>query len=405
MSSENPPPTAALLMEVKKMENAPLRATVRDTEKLLKLLKDTREQIANSQDGGILALTKLQNPIKNSFDTMTSSLKDVSKAQKSFGKALDKAYPVRPLPVDTPPLPHRPELVNRAIAMHLLREGLFDVVSIFLREAGDLVEKSPGDHSQFEMDPVLIKSYFQEMYHILTQIKAHNLEPAMEWADKNRSHLEQRQSTLEFDLVKLQFIWLCLGPSVNHLPDDKNNGIVGALEYGKKNFPRLRERNTTSIEKLGAALVFISNIEESPYSNMFDAKAGFEEVATSFTRMFCSLLGLSPESPLYTAATAGAMSLSQALKFAKIQSQRTEWSTSSELAFETPLPRSMIFHPIFVCPVLKEQTTPSNPPILLPCGHVICKEAFVRIKTRSSRFKCPYCPMEANADDTHEIYF
>ncbi|KAL1894059.1 hypothetical protein Cpir12675_003843 [Ceratocystis pirilliformis] len=397
MSSHNPLPTTLLLAETKKMRRAPLRSTVRDADELLALLKETREQVATSaQDGGALALTKLQNPLKNSFDSMTSSLKDVSKAQKNMGKAIDKAFPARPLPVDFPPLLHRPELVNRAIAMHLLREGQFPAASTFVQEARSFIAP---------MNPDQLQSYFQKMYHILTEMKKSNLEPAMEWARINHTNLEQRQSTLEFDLVRLQYMWLCKGPSVNGLPDDDNNGLIGALKYSNRIFPRFKNRNAASIEQLGAALAFSSNIEESPYHHLFDMKTAFDDVSIAFTRMFCSLLGLSAESPLYMAATAGSMSLPQVLKFSKIQSQKTEWSTTSELAFETPLPRSMIFHPIFVCPVLKEQTTAKNPPILLPCGHVICKEAFIRLKARISRLKCPYCPMEVSAEATHEIRF
>src|SRR6266566_8575910 len=102
---------------------------------------------------------------------------------------------------------------------------------------------------------------------------------------------------------------------------------------------------------------------------MFETKAAFDDAAASFTREFCSLLGLSAESPLYVAATAGTIALPRLIKFiGATRSKRTEWTTANELAFETPLPRSMIYHSIFVCPVSKEQTTDANPPMKLPCG-------------------------------------
>ena len=37
-----------------------------------------------------LVLTKLQNPIKEAFETVNNDLKAVSKTQKEFGKALDR---------------------------------------------------------------------------------------------------------------------------------------------------------------------------------------------------------------------------------------------------------------------------------------------------------------------------
>jgi len=46
---------------------------------------------------------------------------------------------------------------------------------------------------------------------------------------------------------------------------------------------------------------------------------------------------------------------------------------------EIPLPPSFLFHSIFVCPVSKEQATDANPPMMMPCGHVIAKESIEKI--------------------------
>lgn len=40
-----------------------------------------------------MALTTLQNPVKARLEAINSDLKDVNKAQKGFGKALDKVRP------------------------------------------------------------------------------------------------------------------------------------------------------------------------------------------------------------------------------------------------------------------------------------------------------------------------
>lgn len=37
-----------------------------------------------------MAMTTLQNPVKDRLDAITNDLKDVTKAQRSFGKALGK---------------------------------------------------------------------------------------------------------------------------------------------------------------------------------------------------------------------------------------------------------------------------------------------------------------------------
>lgn len=88
--------------------------------------------------------------------------------------------------------------------------------------------------------------------------------------------------------------------------------------------------------------------------------------------------------------------------------KKTEWSQQDELPVEIPLDDSLRFHSVFACPVSKEQATEENPPMMMPCGHVICKESLLRLSRNSrvtSKFKCPYCPNESSADQAVEVYF
>ncbi|KAM0893266.1 hypothetical protein ACQ4PT_025223 [Festuca glaucescens] len=53
------------------------------------------------------------------------------------------------------------------------------------------------------------------------------------------------------------------------------------------------------------------------------------------------------------------------------------------------------YHSVFVCPVLREQSSDENPPMLMPCGHAVSKQSIMKLSKSSSRtFKCPYCPSE-----------
>lgn len=326
-----------------------------------------------------------------------------------------------------------PDLINRAIAMHLLREGQFSVAATFLREdqehrqhrnagAGmtvnrpsridedgdDEMKRDDGNDDEHEDDlrglhSEDLQDKFSEMYTILAQLKERNLVPAIEWARVNNPKLEAKGSNLEFELSKLQFVWLFKGPSVNGLPDDMSNGQMGALAYARQHFGRFQSRHIKDIQQLCCAMVYAPNLEASPYRQIFEIDSAFDDVSTSFTREFCSLLGLSAESPLYVAVTAGSIALPRLIKYTTyMKEKKTEWTTENELAFETPLPPSMIYHPIFVCPVSKEQTTEENPPMMLPCGHVICKESLQNI-AKGSRYKCPYCPTEGHLRDAIKI--
>ena len=318
-----------------------------------------------------------------------------------------------------------PGLINRAIAMHLLREGQFAVASTFIREAHDhpphRVALSPsrtdrdGDDDMetdggIEPDMSMLHSEglqdkFAEMYTILSQLKERNLVPAIDWARVNSPKLETKGSHLEFELSKLQFVWLFKGPTVNGLVDDERNGQIGALKYAQQHFARFQTRHLKEIQQLCCAMVFAPNLEESPYQQIFEIDSAFEDVSMSFTREFCSLLGLAAESPLYMAVTAGSLALPRLIKYATYaKEKKTAWTTENELAFETPLPESMIYHPIFVCPVSKEQTTEANPAMMLPCGHVICKDSLKSIN-KANKFKCPYCPAEGQSRQAVEITF
>ncbi|KXJ91312.1 putative regulator of gluconeogenesis Rmd5 [Microdochium bolleyi] len=413
--------------------SAKLSDAVEDVDKLIDLLLAAKERIATANEPHTtsIALTKLQNPIREGLEALNTDLKKVHKAQNDFNKSLKGAFAKvkGDLPTDHDPMESHQHLINRAIAMHLLREGQFNVASTFIHEvqpeqdevsppttlhhasydenasAGDAMITDadiPADLTALQSQA--LQSQFSDMYSILSSLKDHDLLPAIEWARANNAELEARGSNLEFELCKLQFIWLFKGASVNGLSEGPNNGVSGALAYARENFGHFQQRHMKEIQKLSGAIVYSPNLTSSPYRSIFDISLAFEEVAASFTREFCSLLGLSAESPLYVAATAGSLALPQLVKYTSIgKAKGTEWTTTNELAFETPLPKSMVYHSIFVCPVSKEQSTDVNPPMILTCGHVLAKESLFKIAKGNRTFKCPYCPGECSIKDAREI--
>lgn len=467
----------ALLGELSKINKLPrLSAAVDDVDKIISLLSAARQQVAEGESPSIhprplsqtagrilismvaldphtasLTMTKLQNPIKTAFDKVTHDLTAASAAHKKVGKALDKVrrppglrvctlgiavlthtrypqhFPLKPLPADSDNMGDHLHLINRAIAMHLLREGQFSVTSTFMKEVetkkpppkstpSDLDEvmsdaedestdglSEEGDYSLSSLHSQELQQRFVEMYGILQELKAQNLIPAIEWAKANSAELAARGSNLEFELSKLQFVWLFQGPAVNGLPDDERNGKMGALAYARDHFGRFQERHLREIQALANAMVFAPNLPPTPYNQIFATAVAFNDVAASFTREFCSLLGLSAESPLYLAVTAGALALPQHMKYLlATRAKGTEWTTTQELPFETPLPESMLYHSIFVCPVSKEQTTDANPPMVIPCGHMLARDTLQKL-CKGNRFKCPYCPTEGQFKDARRV--
>ena len=235
--------------------------------------------------------------------------------------------------------------------MHLLREGQFSVASTFLTDATKNPPHSTPpsgtttSYSSFETDLGIdslkseaLRKQFANMYHILHELKnQQNLLPAIAWAREKSDALETRGSNLEFELSKLQFIWLFTGGSN---PSDARSLDLGqqqALEYARREFSHFQGRYLREIQQLSGAMAFCPNLAQSPYRKIFHNEDAWEDLANSFTREFCSLLGLSADSPLYIAATAGAIALPTLLKLQTIMKEkRTEWTTQHELPVRIP---------------------------------------------------------------------
>ena len=325
----------------------------------------------------------------------------------------------------------QPHLVDRAIAMHLLREGHFDVASSFIAEANAKTpaeDGSPRSHHSFlntmastsrpkhrdppskawtaDFAPSAINSaqlqhQFEEMYTILRELKQNrNLQPAIAWARDHSAVLDARGSNLEFDLCRLQYISLFTSSA-------PGEGPLAAIAYARVTFPAFPSRYEAQIRQLLGALAFAGNLGRSPYAALFSASSSdhtTSAAATAFTSEFCALLSLSSASPLLTAVTAGCIALPTLLKFSQIQAlKRTTWTTATELPVEIPLPSAFSFHSIFVCPVSKEQSTDENPPMMMPCAHVVARESLEKL-SKGGRFKCPYCPSESHPKDARVVF-
>jgi hypothetical protein len=267
--------------------------------------------------------------------------------------------------------------------MHLLREGQFDVAQTFLAEASpclfstDKNDKIMQDHTPNDSNADTLQSSFAKMYHVLDALRNHHdLQPAIDWARQHSHQLELRGSNLEFDLCRLRFVELYTHSD----PTNPMSGPLSALDYARRtfcNFPARYMRDTSSL--LGS-LAFAPALTSSPYSSLFFNHDAWDHAASTFTREFCAMLGLSEKSPLYTAATAGAIALPVLEKLERVMGEvGGQWTSVNELPVDIPLPHSYLFHSIFVCPVSKEQGTDANPPMMLPCGHVIAKESLEKI--------------------------
>ncbi|KAF2483714.1 RMND5A protein [Neohortaea acidophila] len=408
-----------------------LSKAIADVQLLIQHLQKARDAVAETPELTAMHMAKLKQPVKASFDQIEEDLKEVNKGLNHYQKAVKDKFKAAQLPAagaDGGVLGKEAGLVNRAIAMHLLREGKFDVAHTFVREVNERAPAGTGDEgkeskgeerwredfnlpSDFAMDEGdgarlpggQLQSKFSEMYHVLNSLNnQHDLGPAIAWARVNSNELERRGSNLEFELAQLKFIELYTSCEDPYHPFA---GPLQALQYARDTFPAFSSRYCKQTSNLLGSLAFSTALDQSPYTSFFHDESTYTNVAATFTREFCGMLGLSEASPLYTAVTAGGISLPILEKVERVMAQsRGQWTSVNELPVETPLPPGMQYHSIFVCPVSKEQGTDANPPMMLPCGHVIAKESLEMHARGKSRMKCPYCPNESHPREAKRVY-
>ncbi|KAK9474153.1 CTLH/CRA C-terminal to lish motif domain-containing protein [Dipodascopsis tothii] len=362
---------------------------IQDVDEMIELLQKTRDTIDAAPQARREQLMKLKMGTNAWTNKIGQSQKDVHAGISKYGKALDRKFKVDvEMVYNGDVFPESSQaLLDKAVAMHLIREGEFEVADRLISEAGLDIARSLEDE-------------FVDMYRILMAMRDRNLQPAVAWAASKRPELSQAGSNLEFDLHRLQF--------VHYFTAGDGAGTQRALEYARANFGGFGDRYLAEISKLMCGFLYKDNLAASPYTAQFLSPNAWSDVAVAFTKEFCSLLGLSPESPLYVAAVAGAIALPTLLKMGNIMKEKnTEWSSANELPVEIPLPAKFQYHSIFVCPVSKEQTTDENPPMMMPCGHIVAKESLARLSKSNAnqRFKCPYCPSESIPTQAIRVYF
>ncbi|KAI4383468.1 hypothetical protein MLD38_009302 [Melastoma candidum] len=286
--------------------------------------------------------------------------------EKSFNADIANAY--RHVDMDA-------STVNQIIACHFYRQGVFEVGDCFVNEA-----MGPDSVN-------MIKSPYIEMYQIIEAMRNQNLVPALKWASSNSSRMKENGSDLELKLHRMQFVEILQRGSRDE-----------ALRYARTHLAPFASSHMAEIQKLMGCLLWAGRLEQSPYPDVLSL-ANWDKLAEEVARQFCSLLGQSYESPLSVTVSAGFQVLPQFLKYLTVSGKKEEWQTTKHLPVPVELDDELQFHSIFVCPVSKDQASDDNPPMLMKCGHVLCKQSIMRMsKNLSKSFKCPYCPSDIDAN-------
>lgn len=246
--------------------------------------------------------------------------------------------------------------------------------------------------------------------------------------DEHQDFLKSRQSTIEYHLHRSQYIRLLLSdtfplpPSLASSPfvtgsasaAVSTNGVAAdhesrsltpaskgasrALAYARTHFKQFYQAHVAEIARLSAAALYLpfERLMASPYKDLFPKEEGSSDETPAalvdglyhapylvqlFSSEYCVSLGMSKDLLLKVVTDIGGGGA--LAKIAKVRGvmkeKRTNWSTVSELPVEIPVPPEYRYHSIFACPVSKEQATPANPPMMMPCGHTVAKQTLLRL--------------------------
>ncbi|XP_054412310.1 E3 ubiquitin-protein transferase RMND5B isoform X3 [Pongo abelii] len=335
-----------------------------------------------------LVMSQCCRKIKDTVQKLASDHKDIHSSVSRVGKAIDRNFDSEICGVVSDAVwdarEQQQQILQMAIVEHLYQQGMLSVAEELCQESTlnvDLDFKQP----------------FLELNRILEALHEQDLGPALEWAVSHRQRLLELNSSLEFKLHRLHFIRLLAGGPEKQLE---------ALSYARhfQPFARLHQRE---IQVMMGSLVYLRlGLEKSPYCHLLD-NSHWAEICETFTRDACSLLGLSVESPLSVSFASGCVALPVLMNIKAVIEQRQctgVWSHKDELPIEIELGMKCWYHSVFACPILRQQTSDSNPPIKLICGHVISRDALNKL-INGGKLKCPYCPMEQNPADGKRIIF
>lgn len=440
------------------------------------------------------SLQPIMNRSKSASKAALQAHKELHALSSKWAKVIDKKFSQTVLPLlgtnlvpnQSPEGPQSKQpfrsqaaqqALNQVITNHLLRQGRFETAHLFACE------------SQVTLSTRVFE-LCQELYRITDLLQAGDITVALRWAESHRDWLNARESPLEFDLHRSQFVKLLTEPAFNQhssctpsstegfnvamevehpsstqslnppcikpieyqknqliLPtiiepsSDSKMGLYGhssqelaylnsrrrALDYARDHFPKFFPRRWDEAVRLTSSSLYtpFSRLQRSPYSEFYRSSGTFnasgdgkdqdkslpwlhaDHLVPLFIKEYCARLEWSKELPLIVATELG--SGGALAKIAKVRSvmkeKRTEWSQADELPVEIPLPMEFRFHSVFACPVSKEQATETNPPMMMPCGHVIAKESMQKLAKGGGTVKCPYCPSSSSMSSAVQVYF
>ena len=343
-----------------------------------------------------LIIEKLSKSQRQWDHSVKKQIKYVSQQSNRFNKStlnklkefdIDSVY-VNKLPKETM------ENVNEAIGYHILRYSIDNMPLGNKNEAFQYLKDVYGITNKESTE-------FIEMGQIVHDLKKGDTESCLKWCSNEMESLSSNHtalSSLKFDLYTLSAMQIV-----------KHGNPVELYYQITQNAPLdcFRHREKELMQNVVPLLT--KSLIGQPIEDI-DSKVNKElkECTSLFIKEYCAAKHIFFDSPLFLIVLSGLISFQFFIKYKTIRElAHVDWTKKDELPFDVKLPDFLThFHPIFICPVLKEETTTENPPYSLACHHIISKKALDRLsKNGTITFKCPYCPVNTSMSSTKKVRF
>lgn len=345
----------------------------------LNSISEEYKQVENSIDEAILRLQSgLSVDVAELLHGVKMHEREINRHISRAAKLIDKAYPYEISTEDlgkitAPETAENKALLDSAVFAHFLQQDL-ETASAMIDEC--------------EVLGVRGLALYQELEHcwqITDQLNSGNTELANEWLQRDPTLTNDLKQELDFE-IKRANILMEFAQS-----QDRQLAIT-----------RIRESLMPFFDKQKSAIAELPTviaIWDEPKGNTTYGQDLIQRSIFSLSELIRTTVrrkvDLSPVSPLPKAYFAGSECLRAYPKALKlIKSRNAVWTTTNQLPMEVPLPPDLCFHPVFVCPISKEETSKDNPPVQLMCRHIFAKSSTDELLKYSPRdAKCPYCPV------------
>lgn len=284
---------------------------------------------------------------------------------------------------------------------------MMSIISSYLMRTGrlEMAREFNANLTDSDLEP------YRELCDLLSMLKARNISPIIDWLS-TLPETVGRDAIFEltFQLRKLHYGNLIRAKSA-----------IEAIEYARMHFTPYMQRYATEMGKLLGATAFLPSIEEPAYISIMGSHV-LMKAEDLLAHLYCRAKALPTEAHLLTLVRASSFALpylSKANILASSMSSKPSHSSAATplLNAEIVLPKEFVFHSTFCCPVSKELSSSSNPPQLLPCGHVLSKDIITDMSRAISfrsrvpaaevphSFKCPYCPEKVQVSQVKTLTF